>query len=148
MKVNQPTIDKFIKMYENEEVTISTTQFQDTIESERDETRVILINGVTIFDRYYAEIDQTSYYKELTDDEQLKYFYRPKKLSFDLYGSTELWSVILRLNEMDSISDFCTPKIRVPSPRIIEKLIEIMDLEEPRINTNKEEVTAVLKNYK
>lgn len=147
MRANQPTMDDFYNMYKNEEVTISTTQYQECIECSRYPNRIILINGITIFDRYFSEIDATAGYKEFSIEEQEKYFYRPKKFSYDTYGTTEMWSIILRLNEMDSISDFNSPKIRVPSTRIVEKLVEIMDLEKSRIDENQEEIIRTLKEY-
>ena len=35
---------------------------------------------------------------ELTEEEQDRYWYHPKKLSYDYYGSVEYWSIILYIN--------------------------------------------------
>lgn len=47
---------------------------------------------------------------ELSDPEQEYYKYQPKKVSDELYGTTELWHSILVLNECASIIDF-KPKV-------------------------------------
>ena len=54
-----------------------------------------------------------SYIVELTmgDNEVYKYKYKPKMLSQSLYKTTELWSVILSLNNMISVVEFTPPPI-------------------------------------
>ena len=42
----------------------------------------------------------------LTDEEFQKYQYQPKKLAYDLYGSTEYYYMILFINSMTNIKEF------------------------------------------
>jgi len=46
---------------------------------------------------------------------ELKYKYRPDYLSFDTYGSTILWELIMYINEIFSVEDFNLIKVVLPS---------------------------------
>ncbi len=63
--------------------------------------------------------------------EQVKYRYKPKRLSNKLYGTPELWSALLELNNMVSIIDFNLSKpVKVFEPRQFKVLLnEVMILE-------------------
>ena len=50
-------------------------------------------------------------------------FYKPKILSLQMYGTTELWLAILRLNNMRNVTEFHKPYIRLYDP---DKLLEII----------------------
>ena len=56
---------------------------------------------------------------DLYDDELSLYKYKPKKLSLDLYDTTELWSVLLELNNMYSVIDFCKFSFCRPSKQLL-----------------------------
>jgi hypothetical protein len=58
------------------------------------------------------------------------YRFKPKMLSFDLYGTTELWSSLMELNGVLSIVDFTleTPKVFHPNS-FMKKLNEVMIME-------------------
>lgn len=43
---------------------------------------------------------------KLTSDEILTYRYNPKKLAFDIYGSTRLYYIILLMNDMCDVHQF------------------------------------------
>ena len=64
---------------------------------------------------------------QLSEKEKENYRYSPKKLSYDLYGTTELWADLLKLNGCVSIADFEPDFIRVYDPNTFkEYLNEIM----------------------
>jgi hypothetical protein len=52
-------------------------------------------------------------------------FYRPKSVSLDLYGTTELWLALLRVNDFKSVADFHYNVIKVYSPSDLYELINI-----------------------
>lgn len=52
-------------------------------------------------------------------------YYKPKWMSLQIYGTTELWLALLRANNMKSISDFHWPIINVYSPGRLKQLISI-----------------------
>lgn len=53
-------------------------------------------------------------------------FYRPKLVSEKLYGTTELWLALLRLNKMRDITEFCLPEILIYSPAVVQNLLELI----------------------
>lgn len=52
-------------------------------------------------------------------------FYKPKMVSMELYGTTELWLSLLRVNEMTNITEFHQPMIKVYNPDQVKELITI-----------------------
>lgn len=50
----------------------------------------------------------------LTDDQMVRYMYRPKLLCWEIYGNTELAFIILLINDMCSIKQFKKNKILMP----------------------------------
>lgn len=52
-------------------------------------------------------------------------FYKPKSLSYQLYGTTELWLSLLRVNEMRNITEFHLPLVKVYNPSKLKELINI-----------------------
>ena len=67
---------------------------------------------------------------ELTPEEISLYKFKPKKLSYDLYGTTEIWCALLELNNVYSIIDFTMEKPKVFDPKeFIPLMNEILILE-------------------
>lgn len=52
-------------------------------------------------------------------------FYRPKMLSLEVYGTTELWLAILRLNKMRNVTEFHKPVILLWNADSIKELINV-----------------------
>lgn len=50
--------------------------------------------------------------------DEAKYFQRPKILSNAIFGTVELWTVILYLNHMVSMEEFTRSKILLPKPSV------------------------------
>lgn len=51
----------------------------------------------------------------LDKDQLFKYSYRPKLLSFDVYGDTELFYIILLVNDMSSFKEFTKDILLMPT---------------------------------
>ena len=67
----------------------------------------------------------------MTPPEVSLYRFKPKKLSYDLYGTTELWDALLELNQMYSIIEFDREKYKVFDPREFKTALnEIMILKD------------------
>lgn len=67
---------------------------------------------------------------EMNDEELYKYQYKPKSLSYDLYNTTEYWSVLLMINNCISKIDFNKAKIKVLNPKTIRAFVnEVLILE-------------------
>lgn len=52
-------------------------------------------------------------------------FYKPKLLSLELYGTTELWLSLLRVNDMKNVTEFHLPIIKVYNPDAIKEIIKV-----------------------
>ena len=79
----------------------------------------------TLICRYYDSLKSYIIDKTLTKDEQNRYKYNPRFLSYDLYGTPELWADILYINNMVSVAEFNKSSIKVFSTSIIDAIIEI-----------------------
>lgn len=109
-------------IYDNNRSSYTLRNFYDTI----------IISNETKDDFFkvpYEDffIKHLSDFKNLTEDYILPetYFYKPKSVSYELYGTTEFWLSILRLNGMKNITEFHIPIIRVYAPQVITEYINI-----------------------
>lgn len=82
------------------------------------------------------------YIKEITfnDGDYAKYYQKPKLLSMDLYGTPELWSSILYINNMVSVANFTKKTIKIFSSGIESIFEEIMTIYNDDLTNNKKEV--------
>ena len=114
-------IDDYID-FGNEEV-ISLRNFYDTI-LVGDKNNELHIFRTAISDFFL------NHYNELSDIIELyalpeRFYYKPKMLAEELYGTTELWLALLRANDMKNITEFHLPIIRVYSPEPLKEMIEV-----------------------
>ena len=74
-----------------------------------------------------AEIEHMNEFNEAVQIYQIPetMFYKPKLLSAELYGTTELWLAILRLNGMKNITEFHKPVIQIWEPGTLKQLIDV-----------------------
>lgn len=114
-RVLHPTIDMKDKVY-NKKITFP---FSSIISKYKDHLSNIIVNT------------------KLTEKEQETYMFKPKRLSEDLYGTTELWDTILLLNDCAFTSEFKPKILRVYDPARFKTFInEIMLLEAEQGNIN------------
>ena len=69
-----------------------------------DPTIVYSINNII-----YDYMDELKSYRKLvsvTENDKIKYKYKPKLLAYDLYGTTESYFIILALNGMCNVKEF------------------------------------------
>jgi len=98
---------------------------------------ILIFNYSSLVEKYKYFLEKYTKNIEFSDIEYEKYKFKPKSLSVDLYGTTELWSAILRMNNVLSISQFSLKKIKLFTTNILSVLNEIMILEENNIKENK-----------
>ena len=95
------TISEFVRVGSQNSAKISYSDLSYI--EKRDGMEFIVKNTINDFiwefKRYSKEI-------ELTNEEVQKYRYNPKKLAFDLYGSTVVYYIILLMNDMCDIHQF------------------------------------------
>jgi hypothetical protein len=88
-----------------------------------------VVNITNLFEKYYEILLDNTVIVVLTDEEYLKYRFKPKVLSYDLYGTKELHYMLLRLNYVYSVINFDFKELRVFNTNILNLLNEIMILE-------------------
>lgn len=76
---------------------------------------------------------------QLTDDEQRKYYYNPDLLSYDLYGTTELDFVIMKMNGIISSNEFTIPTLYlIPKNTLVTLLSRIYNSEQSYLLINRQ----------
>ena len=101
------------------------------------ENPIIYPEHNVIYD-YEEEFKKLALKVEMTDTEFLKYRYKPKLLSYDLYGATELYFTILFLNGTCNIKDFNRRTIKlIKKATMIELLESIYNAESKYISANR-----------
>ena len=78
-----------------------------------------IINITNLFEKYYELLLDNTVIVVLTDEEYLKYRFKPKVLSYDLYGTMELHYMLLRLNYVYSVTNFDFKEVRVFNTNIL-----------------------------
>lgn len=99
-----------------------------------------IINITNVFEQYYEILLENTVIVTLTDEEYLKYRFKPKVLSFDLYGTIELHYLLLRLNHVYSVINFDFTELRVFNTNILDLLNEILVLENDNLIGNEVDV--------
>ena len=72
-----------------------------------------------------------------------KYRYRPKLLSYELYGTVDLWYLLLWINNMYTTTQFNQQSIYIFNPKNISVLIRIIESEKNIINDNKQNTPII-----
>ena len=132
-----PTIQGFINLKESDDMTYSKFALYHKCESQPN--LMIALSNVLLSD-YWDELKKDRQLVVLNDLEYIKYRYRAKLFSKDLYGTTQLYFVILALNNMYNMKDFNKKRIWALYPSNMFKLLnEVYSAESVYINKNKNE---------
>lgn len=88
-----------------------------------------------VLDDYLYELKKLAINIELTNDEIVKYNYKPKLLSADIYGMTDFFYIILLLNGICNVKDFhdINPLKLIPSDSLGNYLSSITTNESANI---------------
>lgn len=105
----------------------------------------MVINFLSRLTNYQYPLSDRIKTMQFTNDQYRKYRYRPKTLSFDLYGTTELGTALMRINGCVTMAEFNFSKLKVYDPSIVTALIEVMNKEKDRIQLNNSEVNEDIK---
>ena len=104
------------------------------------EDNVLIVNSTSLANKYYDYIQNGIISLELTDKEYMQYRFQPKMFCNDIYGTTELWGLLLKINNFNSIAEFNRKKIKVFGNNIFNVLNEILINEKENILKNNESV--------
>lgn len=88
----------------------------------------ILSNGteatiLNVLNDYMGELKEICFKVQFNKDEFYKYAYKPKLLSLDIYGNTELYFVILLLNDMADAKEFTKNPVWLPKPSLLSEFL-------------------------
>lgn len=129
------TIDDHIAYGKELEVSHDRLHLKATFRTNGDK---VIINYSSILDKYMDYLQAIIETVKLTDDEYIKYKFQPKRLCYDYYGSVDLWSSILRINNLTSASQFTSQTIKVFTPDVFNVLNEIINIERNSIEENRQ----------
>lgn len=112
-----------IQAFINDKPIISTDYATMSFTEERERIQFAVGNIVT--DDYYPELKAKCVRVHLSDDDIMKYKYRPKMLAYDIYDNTELYYIILRVNDLYNVKDFNLSKkyIYLPSKKVLKEFL-------------------------
>lgn len=129
------TIKEFIDNYAIDDVTFNTVFLKDVFNTPNGK---MIVNGSSVLDRYRNELSQYKTKLKLTSEEYRKYQYNPKVLSYDIYGTTEFWFLILHANELTSVAQFDMEQPYVYTGVIASIITSALNLEKDYIDYNEE----------
>lgn len=138
----ESTIKGFVADYRTEELTFDAFYLPQVFTQSTGDK--LIVNGEDLLVKYMPELKSMIQQITLTESEYKKYMYNPKRLSFDLYGTTELWALLLDINELVSVAQFNLQTLKVFSGSILDKLQRILNLEQEFIDQNAEDVADAL----
>lgn len=120
------TIEEFIKTEPQKSITIQKLHYPMVISGPINDTH-LRINYESIINKYYSEFRNFFAYIDLLDPKDVsKYRNNPKALSYELYGTTEYWWLLLQCNEMRSASEFTKTHIKVITKKALKELCSII----------------------
>lgn len=130
------TISEQIKKGNSIELSMTNFHTKDVLDTTNDK---IVVNTLSILNNYMYFLKQYITELKLDIDEIQKYAYKPKLLSYTIYGTIEYYDLILRINNMDSVMDFSPENIKILkvfSGNISTFLNEVKIKEKNLINDN------------
>jgi hypothetical protein len=109
---NTYTLDQYIACKSDTLMCYANTSFNDYL-NDGD----LCQTSYNVVSDYIDELRDDEYCLsvELTDEQLTKYKYRPKLLCYDIYGNTELYFIILLINDMYSTKQFTKKKLLMPT---------------------------------
>ena len=115
---NTTTIEEFVASKSATKFAYKDFSFLDNIYANG--TQIATHN--TIND-YINEIRHASVLVKLNDKEFRKYMYKPKLLSYDIYGNPELYFIILLINDMADVKEFCSNTFYMPRKKDMQDIV-------------------------
>lgn len=113
-------LDKWVNTGKKNSFTLTNTSIKAY---NSDNTSMVVSN--ILRDKYRGVI--TSYMINATMTS--RWYYKPKEVSYQLYNTVELWHMLLWLNNMTYISEFCQSTIKIFNPKYISLLTTIINRE-------------------
>ena len=125
---NAYTIPDEVEKGNDIDVSHGNMQFKTRF-SDFDEKRHIVVSHQSLICKFYRVLGDYITTKPLEEAEERRYYQKPKLLSMDEYGTPELWSWILYINNCKTISNFTpTKEVRIFTQDIDRAINEILTI--------------------
>lgn len=138
MLINKSTIQSLIDIGKESKLTTNDLSLKTVVTNSND--NMFVINMSSIFDKYYEILLDHAVTVTFDEEDYLKYRFKPKVLSQDIYGTKDLHFLLLRLNNITSVAQFDFKEVKVFEKSIIKLLNEILILEEDNYTDNEIEI--------
>lgn len=133
------TVDDCVKFGKELELSHGKMFVRSTIQPS--DNTLLISNYTSILTPYMDYINSALIDHTISDEDMTIYKYKPKYFCLQMYGTMELWSLLLRVNNMKSIMDFNKKQIKIFDELVIFDIInEIMILEKEKMELNNEEI--------
>lgn len=131
------TVEEFINAGISDEMTYNN--FSILFKSSQQDNIILSANNI-IYD-YMDEIKPYIVNVSLSEEEYIKYRYKPKLFAYDIYGSTELFFVVMAVNGIYDIKDFNRRNIKaLYKKQLFELLNQIYNAESGYIQKNRSDL--------
>lgn len=97
---NTYTLDQFILAGHRTTVSYDEFSYKEALSNGN------IVTILNVIDDYIPEIMDSAVNVRLDRLQRIKYRYKPKLLCYDVYGNTELYWVILRMNGIIDVKEF------------------------------------------
>ena len=131
------TVEEFINAGISDEMTYNN--FSILFRSSQQDNIILSANNI-IYD-YMDEIKPYIVNVSLSEEEYIKYRYKPKLFAYDIYGSTELFFVVMAVNGIYDIKDFNRRNIKaLYKKQLFELLNQMYNAESGYIQKNRSDL--------
>jgi len=141
-EIQGSSIDEFIENYRDMDINFDKMHLKEiaNLTDDGSSTSEVIILDEPLMDKYREDLETILTQKTFTSKEKSVYLYNPWKLSYDLYGSTEYWWLLLDANQMHSVTEFNKTTINVYEGILPTMIGYILNLEEATIKKNNSEL--------
>lgn len=147
--VGQYTIQDYIDTYRDQTVSYDTLHLYEAAKFNMDSSGVNygVLPSDLVTNKYKKDLEEIVITKKYTAVEKIKYKYNPWLLSYDLYGTTEYWFMLLELNHLYSATEFTLDRVKVYKDNLPTLIDTILATERPFINENESELNNKINQY-
>lgn len=96
------TLNQFIDLQVRDDITYQNFSILNASETEPN----IYYSIDNIIHKYIPDIKDSIQTVRIDEEDRLKYMYKPKLLTYDIYGATEMFFVLMAINGIHNIKDF------------------------------------------
>lgn len=134
------SVDAEIEAGKDLYISEDTLSYKEKISIENSSEDNIIIRFHNVITQHVDALKDYISDLELDDDEYYNYLYQPKLFCFEAYGTPELATSLLYINNMTSATEFNKKKIKVFTTDIIDIINELFSILEEDLQDNREMV--------